>query len=339
MAKANFYLLFQQIKIEQANTISSPLTYGFPAVSGFVGSIHQLSRKMQADYPQAYLGGVMIACRHYELQAHRPHAFADYRFTQSRNPLKKNGEAASIIEEGKIHLEVDLVVEVFADEDFCDDLKKAPQAVKFAENLATRLKQQRIAGGFVTQISGEQCVFPNNFSEILKKISPAFILIDATRELEAIVQTLQTGIQYIVDENDHIDTLKDDAGMPIPSGLAPNPNATALDALLEAVCSHYIPPHEAAQMQEWQIYNVRQHRGWLVPIPIGYQGIYPEFAAGELLNARHTDYPSQYVETLYSLGKWVFPTYFPNENLEKFERGFWRYQAPNQHLYLYQQGA
>mgnify|MGYP003610327483 FL=1 len=34
------YLMFKKVVIEGANTISSPLTYGFPAITGFLGSFH-----------------------------------------------------------------------------------------------------------------------------------------------------------------------------------------------------------------------------------------------------------------------------------------------------------
>ena len=106
---ADFYLVFKHIKIQAANAISGPLSYGFPAISGFVGAIHALSRKLNG---QATLNGVMIACHNYELQAYQATPFSDRTFVQTRNPLKKNGETAPIIEEGKVHLEVSLVVEL-----------------------------------------------------------------------------------------------------------------------------------------------------------------------------------------------------------------------------------
>ena len=40
------YVLIKKIRILNANAISSPLTYGFPAISGFIGSVHALSRKI-----------------------------------------------------------------------------------------------------------------------------------------------------------------------------------------------------------------------------------------------------------------------------------------------------
>ncbi len=89
MSEANFYLLLKNIEIHQANAISGPLTYGFPAISGFIGAIHRLNRTLQSDYPDITFDGVLIACNHYTLQTYRHHQYADYTFKQSRNPIKK----------------------------------------------------------------------------------------------------------------------------------------------------------------------------------------------------------------------------------------------------------
>lgn len=112
MSDVSYYLLFDHIEIHGANAISSPLTYGFPSITGFLGAIHALSRKIESEYNQSIcLDGVMIACHDYELQIYRKNHFADYRFKLTRNPIGKNGKPQAIIQEGKVHLEVSLVVE------------------------------------------------------------------------------------------------------------------------------------------------------------------------------------------------------------------------------------
>lgn len=83
----NFYLLFDHIEIQAANTISSPITYGFPALTGFTGMIHALSRKLFSQ--QVELGGVMIACHDYQILGYKNSDFSDLTFNQTRNPLKK----------------------------------------------------------------------------------------------------------------------------------------------------------------------------------------------------------------------------------------------------------
>ena len=58
------YLLLKRIHIENANAISSPITYGFPAITGFLGAVHALSRRLQSleSSNNLYLDGVLIAC-------------------------------------------------------------------------------------------------------------------------------------------------------------------------------------------------------------------------------------------------------------------------------------
>ena len=107
----NFYLLFDRMQIQAANAISGPLSYGFPALNGFLGAIHALNRRLP-ESEGITLGGVLVACHHCDVQLYRPHPYADATFNQSRNPLKKNGDTAAIIEEGKVHLTVSLLVEV-----------------------------------------------------------------------------------------------------------------------------------------------------------------------------------------------------------------------------------
>ena len=62
MSSVSHYLLLDRIAVENANTISSPLTYGFPALSGFMGSIHALNRKLVSAGFQIELSGVLVAC-------------------------------------------------------------------------------------------------------------------------------------------------------------------------------------------------------------------------------------------------------------------------------------
>ncbi len=318
MFPTNYYLLFDRIEIQAANAVSGPLTYGFPALSGFVGAIHALSRKL--SHKSVELGGVMIACHHYELQTNQNSPYSDRTFNQTRNPLKRNGETASIIEEGKIHLTVSLVVEVnVKDTDLYYELEDtaSESAVDFCQELQNLLWQQRIAGGTVLKIRKTKLFALHEENDIPAALMPAFVLMDAKSELVEITRQLRQGIN------------SDDVQL-----LVPNPDASALDALLESAVLHHIPNTPNADSDNWSVYSVKKNRGWLVPMPIGYQGISPQFAAGELQNCRTNEYPSQYVEALYTLGKWVFPLSLPDD----ISQCFWHYNARQNNLYLISQG-
>ena len=289
MASLKFYLLFDHVKIHNANAISSPLTYGFPAISGFLGAIHALNRKIESDDP-IYLDGVLIACHDCDVQVYRPNNYTDYTFRLTRNPLAKNGDTRSIIEEGRVHLDVSLIVEVkIEDRETLDDVNDQE---KFINQIRQKLYQQRIAGGQVIEIESVGLYSASeSLDDLTQALLPAFVLVEAQQELQEITAELQQ---------------KD-------------PNATALDALVETAMLH----HHPQEKDQWQTTSVKQGRGWLVPIPLGYQAISPLFEAGKVEHARSNEHPTQFVECIYGLGKWVFPLRL-QDNLSQ---AFWRYKC------------
>jgi CRISPR-associated protein Csy2 len=301
------YILVNHVVVQAANAISSPLTYGMPALTGFLGAAHALSRRLAAEMNGLHLDGVLLGCHNYQLQAYRQHRFADYTFNQTRNPIKKDGKTAAIIEEGKIHLTVSLVIEVKTNDEVLDELNNDSSCL--CSMVYKYIMQQRMAGGSVTDIGEVSWVRSADIDMIRKKLVPAFILMDAKQDLIEITAQKQ----------------------------AKEPEITALDVLIDIASVHHIPPinetDTSSQTEKkdtkWTVKSQKTGRGWLVPIPIGYQGISPEFQPEQLANCRNPEYPSQYVESLYSLGKWVFPN-----RIKDFRNCFWRYATPENNLYL-----
>jgi CRISPR-associated protein Csy2 len=289
MASLRYYLFFDHVKIHNANAISSPLTYGFPAISGFLGAIHALSRKIESENP-IYLDGVLIACHECDVQVYRPNNYADYTFRLTRNPLSKNGSTRSIIEEGRVHLDVSLLVEVkIEDRETLDD---ADEQQAFIQQMKQKLYQQRVAGGHVVDIESVALYSASESNKnLINALLPAFVLVEAPQDLQDITAELQQQ----------------------------DPNATALDALIETAMLH----HHPQEKDHWQTTSVKQGRGWLVPLHLGYQAISPLFAAGKVEHARSNEHATQFVECIYGLGKWVFPLRL-QENLSQ---AFWRYQC------------
>lgn len=302
MSRVSHYLLLNRVEIENANAISSPLTYGFPAISGFMGAIHALNRKLVQSGYELDLSGVLIACHDIQVQRYRPHPYTDYTFNQSRNPIKKDGATAAIIEEGKAHLTVSLVVEIATS-------RSGKRALDDDQNtFLNRCREialcQRMAGGSVHAIKNVQLFHTASADDIKKLLLPAFVLIDARNDLVEITQELQKE----------------------------KPTATALDALIKVATLHHEPVDSSISSNGWKNRSVKTGRGWLVPMPVGFQAIAPQFEPGQLKNCRSNEFPSQYVEAVYSLGKWVFPYRLPNE----FKNCFWRY-SQSENLYLFSQ--
>ncbi len=298
------YLVIKEIRIENANAISSPITYGFPAISGFLGAIHAIERELCENqlFSKIQLGGVLIACHSCEPQIYRVNPYREYNFNQSRNPLRKDGKTASIIEEGKVHLTVSLVVEVRRDEKLSPAEKE-----QFLALIQKLIMSRRIAGGSVHGLHPENPVsYFSKARDIGPALFPAFVLMDARQDLVELTEQMQEK----------------------------NPEATALDALLDVAALHHIPTEKNGSV-EWTTHSAKTGRGWLVPIPLGFQGIARPFEPGVLQNCRTNEYPSQYVEAVYSLGRWVFPHRIP-----EIDKAFWRYHtSAADNLYLVTQNA
>ena len=69
-------LLLRQVEVENANAING-LTYGFPAISHFLGFTHALSRKLDAAHGLT-LGGCAVICHQHQLQAYQPDDHGDF---------------------------------------------------------------------------------------------------------------------------------------------------------------------------------------------------------------------------------------------------------------------
>lgn len=104
------YLAIHRMKVHAANALSSPLTYGFPAITSFLGFGHALQRKLQCKHPNFRVSGVGVVCHSFAMLDHQ----AGYKRTLqlTGNPLDKDGKRPSFVEEGRCHMTVSLVLEV-----------------------------------------------------------------------------------------------------------------------------------------------------------------------------------------------------------------------------------
>lgn len=296
------YIYFHKVVICDANAISSPLTFGFPAVTGFTGAFHALSRTIMADarFADLALGGVLLACYDCTPKTYRTSKYRDYTFNQTRNPLKKDGSTASIVEEGKCNLVMSFAVEVLA-----NNLISEQTSQELTQFLSQAIFRQRIAGGSVMAMAKTDSVRYvgfENIQSLVPLLMPAFVLMDASLEFSELITKAQSQ----------------------------NPNTTPLDVLLDVCTLHHIPELDTNGNTKWDTQSIKTGYGWLVPMPMGYQAISKRFQAGKLVNVRNPEYPSQYVEAVYGLGKWVYPHHLK----DNIETAFWRQQYDETGLYL-----
>lgn len=281
-------LVLPRLRIQNANAISSPMTWGFPAMSAFVGTMQALERNLPDDIKLVF-NEVGVVCHHIEPQVIDSGFIKAFHLT--RNPVDKGGNTAAIVEEGRAHLEITLLIGV---ESEGEDLGSSERRQVLARKIFEQVQGMRIAGGSVMPAMGQKRYHPElisfddnedkrkkQWNRLRRRLLPGFVLVLRDDRLRA-----------------HTEALK-----------VQDADATVLDAWLDLSrlnheC-HVTVEENGKELVEWQVR--RPFPGWLVPIPVGYGAISDTYQPGEVANARDPSVPFQFVESLYSIGEWVSP--------------------------------
>jgi CRISPR-associated protein Csy2 len=177
------YLLLNRIKVQNANAVSG-FTWGFPAITHFLGFTHNLSRKLARSKYQGFsLKGCAVIAHE-----HHVHTFGKYndRFLQSKNPAYLSsdvdkvakGGAPSIVEEGKMNMTVSLIMEF--------DGVIGREVGEVLTWTKQKCLMQRLAGGSILSIGDVQLHDGTNqqdFFKLKRALMPGFILIDRSNYL------------------------------------------------------------------------------------------------------------------------------------------------------------
>jgi len=290
-------LAIPHLRVQNANAISSPLTWGFPAMTAFIGLMRALERRLGLDPGIAFFA-VGVVCHDFEAQINRSGFTHAFRLT--RNPVQPDGRSAAIVEEGRVHLEVTLVFDVEISDAHLADVPRQALAQRIADELAG----MRLAGGSIMpRLQGTSRRVPTRpvlepvpdaddndageqhkwFRRLARRWLPGFALVSRDDLLRARLAELR----------------------------AENPTATALDAWLDLSRwnSHADAPPTNAQGEpsvkvEWQT----DHRpGWIVPIPVGFSALSDLQPPGSVRGARDMTTSFRFVETVWSVGQWISP--------------------------------
>lgn len=281
--------IIKNMHIEGANAIAG-FTYGFPAITQFLGFVHALSRKVEPQHGISF-DGCAVMCHQHQVHAYRGSDWDDYGFALTRNPLAKDGKTAPIVEEGKMNLCVSLLIE-------CKGFSggNSDQEQLISDAIKTLALSQRCAGGRITHI--EICQFkpmPNEASDcrkLLRPLLPGFILCDRS--------------DYLQQHNE-----SNDQNM-IMNWLDFSALRYRYTTLSDSV---------AAEPGQWERVNKPQS-GYLVPLMIGYKQISDVFAAGEVANVRDNTTPFAFTEAVYSVGEWIGSP----SRVESINQILWHYQ-------------
>lgn len=300
-------LILSHIKVENANAISG-LTYGFPAMSHFLGFTHALSRALQKK-DDLQLTGCAVICHEHQVHCHQPDGRGDSVFSLTRNPLTKEGKTAPIIEEGRMHMDVSLIIACnFDDYDF----ESFQDMEDFTLWVKNQVYTQRLAGGMITSIKSVNFeVLPDDEQHkdnIVKKAMhaflPGFLLVDRNDLLKKHFIELQKK----------------------------SPDVELMDAWLDFVALKYQATYEnlkdepCSESEDKKVVWERvpkPEQGWFVPITTGYKAISPLYEQGKVAGARDATKPFCFVEPIYSIGQWLSP--HGVSDFETFKTIFWHY--------------
>ena len=287
-------LVLPRIRVQNANAISSPLTWGFPSITAFSGLMTAMARRLGSD-GGVHFESVGVVCHDFEAQV--THEGYTRSFCLTRNPLLQDGSTAAIVEEGRVHLDITLVFKVRVSTALLNDTARAECAALAADYLAG----MRIAGGSVMPpLPGSARKAPRaqlvlvaddaeqrdkQFKRLSRQWLPGFALVSRDDLLQKRVAELREGSAQL----------------------------TLLDAWLDLSRINYRTSRktvvneatgESTEQVEWA---PDSRPGWLVPMPVGYAALSELHPPGVVAGARDSAVPFRFVESVYSVGQWVSP--------------------------------
>lgn len=280
-------LVLPRLQVQNANAVSSPLTHGFPSMTAFLGLMWALERKAHSAGLDIKFSAVGVVCHDYQELVTENGFVKAFRLT--RNPVGRDGKPPGIVEEGRIHLDMSLVLAVES-----HHWKKGPDACQDdAEAVSELLASMRIAGGtlippaqpwlrryqpYVLDLTGTEDDRDAIFRKARMRLLPGFTLVSRDDRLKERLSEIQES----------------------------NPKASSLDAWLSLSRINWqYEVDEETGKGKW--FNDRRGKGWIVPIPVGYGALGELHPAGSVSNARDASIPFHFVESLYSVGEWISP--------------------------------
>lgn len=172
------FLLINHIQVQDANAVAG-FTWGFPAITHFLGFVHLLQRKINqnSNFQDIQLGGCMVITHSHSTRTYR--TGSAIAFTQSRNPPYLDSHAKDspppIIEEGKMSMTVSLLIEV--------EGQLASYGKDFEDWVYKQSSMQRLAGGSILHIAGVTGFAitserDKSLKQLQRTLLPGFVLIN-----------------------------------------------------------------------------------------------------------------------------------------------------------------
>jgi len=291
-------LAVPRLRVQNANAISSPMTWGFPAMTAFLGLMTALERRLGPESGVQFKA-VGVVCHDFEAQVTTGGFTRAFHLT--RNPVGADGSTAGIVEEGRVHLELTLVFSVRV----ASALLGEAERQHLLDRVVHELAGMRLAGGSVMPaLPGTHGRRPKPYLELEAEGEP-----EQRQQLRKLARTCLPGFT-LVSRDDLLRTRLADMHA---EGAT---EATVLDAWLDLSRWN----HRAVRSGEdgTALWQTDGRVGWTVPIPVGYAALSELHAPGTVTGARDNRTPFRFVETIWSMGQWVSP-----HRLQSLDDLFW----------------
>lgn len=264
-------LIIPHIKVHNANALSSPFTIGFPAMTAWLGAVHALQRKLNAQDIPVVFSATGVVSHDMDLQTYKGDNDFVHSIVGSGNPLDKTGARAAFIEEARCHLDVSLIIQY--NNITIDEREQLLSAIKHL--LSANIK---MAGGHINGFKPPFCINckegdDQDLRKVQRALMPGYALIER-RDL--MINAMENG-------------------------------ADALDALIDYLAIHHQCETDDEGNVTWSSYRKtlnNQPAGWIVPIATGFHGI---SELGEAKNQRDPETPHRFAESVVTLGEFKMP--------------------------------
>lgn len=297
MTEPTALLILPRLQVQNANAVSGPLSWGFPSPTAFTGFAHAIERRLSDSLKEGF-GGVGVVCHHFDPQVFRPPGRRNQVFCLTRNPVDKKGDAPAIVEEGRTHMEITLIIGV-------KDFMSPRNGQYFAEDVQNVVQSMRLAGGSILPIREGK-----RFTALWWPLAED--LEGQSEQFRKLCRRLLPGFALVLRDDllaEHLEEMRQQQS-----------TTTVLDALLDLsrlnIESNLPNPDKPGET----MWGIRKKPGWLVPIPIGYAALSPLYEPGGVFNTRDDVTEFRFVECIYSLGEWVSP-----HRLKRMQQLLWHH--------------
>lgn len=185
-------LIIPNIRIQNANALSSPYTVGFPAVTAWLGAVHALERRLYGVLQGVAFTSVGIVSHDCNLHTYRGPGDFMSSIVGTANPLDDKGERPSFIEEARIHLEVSLVIELSGG--FRESMRNSLPAI-----VSKQFSRMKLAGGDILGFEAPGIVTVNQPVELLRILGPGYALIERRDLMQEAMQAGADALDALID--------------------------------------------------------------------------------------------------------------------------------------------